>query len=477
MEKNSEKAHFRMGKSAYLMRKFDLALESFEACFKLNSKNTEAEAEIKKTTERINESKTGVYNFKAMYQEIFSNNNFYMDIADYRSNKIEVTDILNKSKGVVATDFIKKGTLITACKAASAIFFNKTDYRRASYNTVHCSEGIYNTKNESENISNIVYKMQDDPDLANQIYSLYGGADFGRDKLDHPTIDIKRIENIYAFNSFQNKTALEALEIVELENEIKKMKYYDEEDFGDLDLEAVDFESDSFIHLAKMQTKFNNISKQCGLWFFIAFFNHSCISNCVVNTIGDIIMIHSHKDIQKGEELTIRYFPPEWAYEDKVERATSIYGFKCDCKLCTIDEKDPKRMVRDQLLTQIESKKINRNISEAIADFQKMRQTYSNRPEPHLQLITPLEVLAEKYRENSDFKKSAKCFEDIFELTKDYNDFVSITALKEAYADFKKCSSQDKNCELCKKTAFEYFISLNLNEHYYERLWKKMSLK
>lgn len=154
LEKNSEKAHFRMGKSAYLMRKFDLALESFEACFKLNSKNTEAEAEIKKTTERINESKTGVYNFKAMYQEIFSNNNFYMDIADYRSNKIEVTDILNKSKGVVATDFIKKGTLITACKAASAIFFNKTDYRRASYNTVHCSEGIYNTKNESENISN-----------------------------------------------------------------------------------------------------------------------------------------------------------------------------------------------------------------------------------------------------------------------------------------------------------------------------------
>jgi len=92
-----------MGKSAYLMRKFDLVLESFEACFKLNSKNSEAEAEIKKTTERVNESKTGVYNFKAIYEEIYSNNNYYMDIADYKSNKIEVIDILNKSKGVIAT--------------------------------------------------------------------------------------------------------------------------------------------------------------------------------------------------------------------------------------------------------------------------------------------------------------------------------------------------------------------------------------
>ncbi len=170
LDKNNDKAYFRIGKSAYLLRKFEIALESYETCFKLNPKNTEVEIEIKKTKERINESKTGNYNFQALYEQFFKRENLYMDIAEYKSNKTTVTDIKNKSKGVVATESIKKGTLLLASKAASAVFHTKVDYRKKSFNTVHCNLGSYNTKNESENISNLIYKMQDDPDLADQIY-------------------------------------------------------------------------------------------------------------------------------------------------------------------------------------------------------------------------------------------------------------------------------------------------------------------
>ena len=304
--KNNDKAYFRIGKSAYLLKKFEIALENYETCFKINPKNTEVEIEIKKTKERINESKTGNYNFQALYEQFFKRENLYMDIAEYKSDKTIVTDIKNKSKGVVATEFIKKGTLLLASKAASAIFHTKVDYRKKSYNTVHCSLGSYNTKNESENISNLIYKMQDDPDLASQIYSLFGGPDFSRDTLQHPKIDVKRIEAIYAFNSFQVKNSYEALQIIEMENEIKNLKDFDEEDFNEIDLSSVGFESEIYKNLAQKQVKFDNLNKQCGLWFQPAFFNHSCISNCLVNTIGDLNLFYAQRDIEKDEEITIR---------------------------------------------------------------------------------------------------------------------------------------------------------------------------
>ena len=69
-----------MGKSAYMMRKYEMALESFETCMKLNPKNAEAEIELKKTQDRIHESKTGVYDFKALYEQFFKKENFNENI-------------------------------------------------------------------------------------------------------------------------------------------------------------------------------------------------------------------------------------------------------------------------------------------------------------------------------------------------------------------------------------------------------------
>ena len=91
-------AHFRCGKAAYLQRKFQLALESFQLCFKLNSLNKEAEAEIRKCIERLIEEKNGVFNFKLMYDKFFKKE-FFMDVADFKSNKFIIAEIENKSKG------------------------------------------------------------------------------------------------------------------------------------------------------------------------------------------------------------------------------------------------------------------------------------------------------------------------------------------------------------------------------------------
>ena len=109
LDKNNEKAYFRLGKSAYLLGKFQDAFEHFTTCMKLNVRNLEVECELKKVNERLNESRTGIYNFQALYEQFFKRDQLYMDVAEYKSDKIIVTDIPNKYKGVVAIDLITKG--------------------------------------------------------------------------------------------------------------------------------------------------------------------------------------------------------------------------------------------------------------------------------------------------------------------------------------------------------------------------------
>jgi hypothetical protein len=64
-----------------------------------------------------------------------------------------------------------------------------------------------------------------------------------------------------------------------------------------------------------------------------------------------------------------------------MERSLNMYGFKCNCKFCQLDENDPMRLIREKLLVQLESKMTTGMISlgEILAYLQKFRLTYQNR--------------------------------------------------------------------------------------------------
>jgi hypothetical protein len=77
--------------------------------------------------------------------------------------------------------------------------------------------------------------------------------------------------------------------------------------FWDLEgnnIDDLDFESAEYKYLAQMQVKYDNLSKQSGLWFMSSMFNHSCASNAIMQTLGDMMMFYSIKDIQQDEEVT-----------------------------------------------------------------------------------------------------------------------------------------------------------------------------
>lgn len=96
------------------------------------------------------------------------------------------------------------------------------------------------------------------------------------------------------------------LELESMEEQLTNMACYDEEVFGELDMNSLQHKSLEYGRLARMQLQYQNLDRQCGLWHMVSYFNHSCLANCHVNFVGDVIAIHTLKDVAKGEELTIR---------------------------------------------------------------------------------------------------------------------------------------------------------------------------
>jgi hypothetical protein len=139
------------------------------------------------------------------------------------------------------------------------------------------------------------------------------------------------------------------------------------------------------------------------------------------------------------------------------------------------------RKQRDNLLAQIDTKAMRGggggvSLNETLSDIQKVRQTYSSRDKYRFGLVTPLQMLGEKYCQNLDYKKALKCLEEIFELLKDHNDFQAMLTLKKMLeCHLRINNNRQKSLEICKKKTCSYFESMHFSKVFYEAIWQRLS--
>ena len=184
------------------MRQFHEAKVNFETCLKFNNENEEANTELTRSNARISESISADYDFESIMNQYLKKENLYFDVADYTSASITVVDKPNKSKGVIATEDIKKGTLLVLSKEISAVFSNEKE--KNTFSRVNTATNSYDLNDGSMSFVNTVYKMQSEPEVAKQIYSLYSGSEYNRDEqVDELVIDISRVDQIHKLNSFR----------------------------------------------------------------------------------------------------------------------------------------------------------------------------------------------------------------------------------------------------------------------------------
>ncbi len=431
---NNEKAYFIMGKCAYNMRQFNKAKINFEKCLELNNEHRQCQIELKNTLKRLNESSTGHFEFDKIASDLFKRVSkkecLNFDVADFKSNKISIiVNTENKSKSVIATEKIKKGTLLVVERACSAIF---------KYKTLKDTTILVNT--DQQMFNNLIFKMKADPELSNYVYSLSPGINFERDKFNKFFVDQSRLIAICNTNQFK-------------------------------------IHSSQFKSIDKYFTNYGE-NQVSGLWVLPALFNHSCVANTSIEFLGDLLIMFAKKDVLPDEELTVKYFGFEqyFSYFDRI-KLTEKHNFKCKCQLCTLDKFDENLEIRESLIKSLDNK--NKNIesdsislNEILQDLKSIQNTYLNRSQLQIGLYIAFFNLACKYRLNGDWEKSADNFVAVYNISKEFfmKPFL-IGVLKQAFNDYEKSNKKDRSF-WCYETASEYY-SKN-NKTYFDKIWSEI---
>ncbi|NWX34021.1 SMYD3 methyltransferase, partial [Notiomystis cincta] len=85
-----------------------------------------------------------------------------------------------------------------------------------------------------------------------------------------------------------------------------------------------------------------------GLYPSMSLLNHSCDPNCVIVFEGYQLLLHSVREIQIGEELTISYVESLMPTKERQQQLGRQYCFECDCLLCQNQEKDAEKLAGEE---------------------------------------------------------------------------------------------------------------------------------
>ena len=386
---NKEKALFRMAKAAYGMRDWIKANEHYKSLIALFPDNNEFKIGLDKTKLRLEESQTGKYDLRSLYEQSLNLKNINFDVADY-IGPVMVSDIEGKGKGLIASEDILKGKLLMVSKAFSiSIKKLRDENNNIQKSSLFCLNLITNkidTETKTLNLIETVQNLRNNPQRAKELYSLYTGDLNRSEEIPNGVIDIGRIENICCFNSFEATQAEDTL------SNSDKMSY-----------------------------------RSSGLWILPSYLNHSCLSNTYRTFYGDIMTVHAIKDIKKGEEITCSYLDPFGSYKDRLEKMQR-YKFECKCDLCVIDQLDTFNYRRYEMFKsdyhKIKSLMLKHNIKPAlelaIKFVDKMRKTYHFPSKYKISLFLPIVLLAHLYDQVGDFKRAATLYNEAIDICGEY---------------------------------------------------------
>jgi tetratricopeptide (TPR) repeat protein len=353
------KVELWMGRAAYGLREWSRAVEHFASLIGMKPDLNEAKELLDKANRRLEESRTGQYD---MHFLVRNSNSIDVDVADF-VGPVEIAEIPGKGRGLVTMTAVSRGTLLLVSKAFAFadppinLMLMACDIIR----NVIWPASQYLTLVKS------VQKLLKNPQLTNDLYSLFSGESDRGVTIPGGVTDTARIERIHGFNAFGAKERL-------------------------------------------------NVTREnqgTGLWILPSCINHSCIGNVNREHYGDVMMVHAIRDLSKGEELL-------WPYHFSVdfdERTKQLlsFCFTCKCPLCVEERSDPTRQARMRIYSDFIQNKRTSGAREQERVIASLQKKYPPANRFQLQLCEPFFGLARSYWRTGKRAKAADAFEKALE--------------------------------------------------------------
>ncbi|KAK0847623.1 hypothetical protein LTR03_006182 [Friedmanniomyces endolithicus] len=306
------KAYYRAGRAAYALRNFPRAAEYFrkgEQCSP--SGDADAKQEVKRAAYRLEEQRTGRYDFAAMSEAVSATRNNRLDHADF-TTRVEVRDAGIHGRGLFAVEALKMGDLVLCEKAFGVVF--ASEKIKALDMTVNLNTNRLSLATRSTLRLNLLQKLSHNPDQARAYSNLYDGG-------YTPRTPPQLVDGLTVVDTFRAAAILEYNVFIcpsERSSDQAPGKNNNEDGSG------------------------TDLGGSIGVWLLASYINHACNGNATRAFIGDMMIIRAVRDIGAGEEVLMPYInqwndQPATLAQLKVE-----WGFECDCKFCEADANTTK---------------------------------------------------------------------------------------------------------------------------------------
>ncbi|KAH8116275.1 hypothetical protein DFH11DRAFT_1876144 [Phellopilus nigrolimitatus] len=297
----NEKALFRGARAFYFMGHFSDSLRLLEQLTAAFPKNHEAKALLAKNISRMEEQKTGKYDWISLVSEARKPTP-RADVADYLG-PVALSDGL-----LVAKNDIKAGELLLCNKAFEVLYPPelKDEERVLVYDATRSIIG----QGEGWKLTQkIAVKILDNPSLGDGIFAL------GK--------DLKVYDEE---NSVENVTVIDGRAVI--------------------DVNLIDTIRESyatpFPAIHPLLPSNSPPAQGLGIWPLgsRAHIKHSCLPNAARSFLGDILILRACRDIPRGERISISHVHPALPLEERRSELARPPGTPCACAFCAVEEKE-----------------------------------------------------------------------------------------------------------------------------------------
>ncbi|PUU76843.1 hypothetical protein B9Z19DRAFT_1194466 [Tuber borchii] len=381
----NQKALYRSALACYEDGDYESTKTQLVKLLKEFPENKDAKEKLLRTFRRLQEQRTGEYEFLKMRNEVkeWGDKRGKLDCAEY-VGPVRIGDAGGKGRGLFTTRDVKFGDLLLCSKAFNVCHKEVANARIDILFNLKAKKGQAGT--HSQLVQELIQVLYHNPKKAKGFYELHSG-DYQRvrgEMVDGlPVVDSHLVMRIMLKNSFG----------------CQRLSFVDGRP-GDLFEEKTEVE--------KMVTEMSpsGTTGGSGIWIMPSYINHSCWPNSIRSFLGNLLIVRAARDIPAGEEITMTYIDNESGVQERQKASYSGWDFSCECTLCEIEAAESQE-VQSKRQSLVEKalkfkvylnqsvQKTNSRIAPMITLIKGIEATYS-KPEfihPRVRLLSPTNIL------------------------------------------------------------------------------------
>ncbi|KAK3641302.1 hypothetical protein LTR56_011330 [Elasticomyces elasticus] len=338
------KAYFRAASASYQLRHWAQCEADLRKLLALSPNNDDGVRLLGRVQARLSEQKRGVYDFPQLLKRL-SRQQPRVDIADFTKRTL-IGSSKGRGRGLFAAEDITLGELILVEKAFVATF---------EWESTTSSTKVYDVRPKKFDgfpaalWQGTVQKLQHTPpQTVAEISCLtgrYSGLGSKTLKVDgSQVVDAFQIHDIIAANAFAIPSPAKTKRT---------------EAFGVMK---------TILPAGADPTKAMDIPDNCAFFSHASLVNHSCLPNATRMFIGDAMVLRATKNIAKGEEILHAYVLPSFGVTERQMRTETVWGFRCDCKLCEAESEESEEVRGRRAAAEGEAGRLANDIVTHLAD-------------------------------------------------------------------------------------------------------------